>query len=92
MSLSLKVLLWDEPFNNEELAMSGVVGTNDEVTRIYFSNTKVSSNHGNHGNHGYYVRYCCCYVNNNAYNVSYNGFYVNYFVRNHGYFVNQQGF
>ncbi|KAL5264098.1 hypothetical protein ACHWQZ_G005247 [Mnemiopsis leidyi] len=35
------VLLWDEPFNNEELAMSGVVGTNDEVTRIYFSNTKV---------------------------------------------------
>ena len=42
-SFSFKVLLWDEPFNNEELAMSGVVGTNDEVTRIYFSNTKVIS-------------------------------------------------
>ena len=39
--LNLQVLLWDEPFNNEDLAMSGVVGTNDEVTRIYFANTRV---------------------------------------------------
>ena len=54
-TITLKVLLWDEPFNNEELAMSGVVGTNDEVTRIYFSNTKVISYFSYHGYHSYHV-------------------------------------
>ena len=39
--IHLQVLLWDEPFNSEEIGNVGVVGTNDEITRTFFSNTKV---------------------------------------------------
>eukprot|EP00116_Pleurobrachia_bachei_P000573 sb/3460835/ len=35
------ILLWDEPFNSENEMMSGVVGTNDEITRVFFSKTQV---------------------------------------------------